>query len=74
MESFFERFAELSRSELDPSTFARLGAEVGMTVLGPPLAISDPLEASPAPPSRIRHTDMAPAATSRGQSTRRGRR
>ena len=35
MEGFFDRFAELS--EPDPSAFVRLGSEVGMEVLGPPL-------------------------------------
>jgi quercetin dioxygenase-like cupin family protein len=41
MEPFFERFAELH--EVDPEAFARLGAEVGMKVVGPPLAVSHPL-------------------------------
>lgn len=35
MEGFFDRFAELAEPE--PSAFARLGSEVGMEVLGPPL-------------------------------------
>jgi len=36
MEGFFERFAALE--ETGPETFARLATEVGMTVVGPPLA------------------------------------
>jgi len=44
MEPFFERFAELPEDEpIDPGVFARLGAEVGMEVVGPPLSASDPL-------------------------------
>lgn len=35
MEAFFDAFAELD--EFDPEAFARLGAEVGMQVVGPPL-------------------------------------
>ena len=35
MEGFFDAFAELE--ELDREAFARLGAEVGMEVVGPPL-------------------------------------
>jgi quercetin dioxygenase-like cupin family protein len=38
MEKFFERFAELA--EPGPDEFVRLGKEVGMTVVGPPLAES----------------------------------
>lgn len=41
MESFFDRFAALPA--FDPEAFGRLGADAGMTVLGPPLAVSDPL-------------------------------
>jgi quercetin dioxygenase-like cupin family protein len=41
MEGFFDRFAELE--EVDPEAFARLGREVGMEIIGPPLAVSDPL-------------------------------
>jgi quercetin dioxygenase-like cupin family protein len=41
MEPFFEQFAELPTAE--PEAFARLGAEVGMRVVGPPLATSHPL-------------------------------
>jgi quercetin dioxygenase-like cupin family protein len=40
MEGFFEPFAELD--EVDPEAFARLGREVGMDIVGPPLAVSDP--------------------------------
>lgn len=43
MESFFDRFAELPAGPVDPDVFRRLGADVGMNVLGPPLAVSDPL-------------------------------
>lgn len=43
MEAFFDRFAELPPGPVDQSVFAALGREVGMDVLGPPLAISDPL-------------------------------
>ena len=35
MEAFFDAFAQLE--EFDPEAFARLGAEVGMEVVGPPL-------------------------------------
>ena len=40
MERFFEGFAALEAP--DPGAFARVGAEVGMTVVGPALAQSDP--------------------------------
>lgn len=43
MEAFFDRFAELPDGPVDPGVFARLGRDVGMDVLGPPLAVSDPL-------------------------------
>ena len=44
MEPFFERFAELPKDEpIDPGVFARLGSEMGMQVVGPPLSASDPL-------------------------------
>jgi len=43
MESFFDRFAELPPGPVDPGVFATLGRDAGMTVLGPPLAVSDPL-------------------------------
>lgn len=35
MEPFFDQFAELTTAE--PEAFARLGSQVGMTVVGPPL-------------------------------------
>jgi quercetin dioxygenase-like cupin family protein len=41
MEAFFERFAELSAP--DPSAFKTIGGGVGMDVVGPPLAQSDPV-------------------------------
>jgi quercetin dioxygenase-like cupin family protein len=40
MEHFFEGFAALEAP--DSGAFARIGAEVGMSVVGPPLAQSDP--------------------------------
>jgi quercetin dioxygenase-like cupin family protein len=40
MEGFFDRFAELE--EVDPEAFARLGRDVGMDILGPPLEQSHP--------------------------------
>jgi quercetin dioxygenase-like cupin family protein len=43
MERFFDRFAALGTGPVDPSAFASIGREVGMTVVGPPLAVSDPL-------------------------------
>jgi glyoxylate utilization-related uncharacterized protein len=42
MEQFFERFAALEPGDDVPAAFVRLGAEVGMTVVGPPLAKSHP--------------------------------
>ncbi|HEX6459838.1 MAG TPA: cupin domain-containing protein [Thermoleophilaceae bacterium] len=42
MEEFFDRFAELPAGRVDPGVFAELGAAVGMEVVGPPLAVSDP--------------------------------
>jgi quercetin dioxygenase-like cupin family protein len=41
MEGFFEPFAELQ--EVDLEAFGRLGREVGMDIVGPPLAVSDPI-------------------------------
>lgn len=43
MEAFFDRFSELPSGPVDPGVFATLGRDVGMEVLGPPLAVSDPL-------------------------------
>jgi quercetin dioxygenase-like cupin family protein len=37
MERFFDRFAELPPGAVDPGAFRRIGAEVGMDVIGPPL-------------------------------------
>lgn len=48
MEAFFDRFAELPPGQVDPSVFAELGRDAGMTVLGPPLAISHPLQTADA--------------------------
>lgn len=42
MERFFDRFAELPDGPVDPSSFQTIGAEVGMDVVGPPLARSHP--------------------------------
>lgn len=42
MEAFFDRFSELPSGPVDPGVFAALGRDVGMEVLGPPLAVSDP--------------------------------
>jgi quercetin dioxygenase-like cupin family protein len=43
MERFFDRFAALPDGAVIPEAFAALGREVGMEVVGPPLAVSDPL-------------------------------
>jgi hypothetical protein len=43
MEPFFEAFAALDEGADRREQFARLGREVGMDVVGPPLAISDPV-------------------------------
>ncbi len=40
MERFFDGFSTLDAP--DPGAFARIGAQVGMAVVGPPLAQSDP--------------------------------
>lgn len=42
MEHFFDRFAALEPGSDIPAAFRTLGAEVGMTVVGPPLAVSHP--------------------------------
>ena len=42
MERFFERFAELPAGRFDPESFRTAGAEAGMDVVGPPLAVSHP--------------------------------
>lgn len=43
MERFFDRFAALPDGAGVPEAFRNIGAEVGMEVVGPPLAISDPI-------------------------------
>ena len=43
MERFFEEFAELPVEEAGADVFHSIGAKVGMHVVGPPLAQSDPL-------------------------------
>ena len=43
MERFFERFARLPADSPAAARFRSLGSEVGMDVVGPPLAQSDPL-------------------------------
>ncbi len=43
MESFFESFAALPDDAVGPQAFGSIGREVGMDVIGPPLAMSDPL-------------------------------
>jgi len=42
MERFFDDFAELPAGGAGPESFRDIGARVGMTVTGPPLAVSDP--------------------------------
>ncbi len=42
MERFFERFAAMPAGPVTPDTFAQAGGAVGMTVLGPPLAVTHP--------------------------------
>jgi hypothetical protein len=41
MERFFDRFAGLSDGADAPDAFRSIGREVGMEVVGPPLAKSD---------------------------------
>jgi quercetin dioxygenase-like cupin family protein len=43
MESFFDSFAALPDDAVGPHAFGSIGREVGMDVIGPPLALSDPL-------------------------------
>jgi quercetin dioxygenase-like cupin family protein len=45
MERFFERFAEIVPGSDPAEAFKTAGADAGMSVLGPPLAISHPLDA-----------------------------
>jgi quercetin dioxygenase-like cupin family protein len=40
MERFFDRFASLPAGPVDPDAFRRIGREVGMDVVGPPLGAS----------------------------------
>ena len=47
MEGFFERFSEHAGSDSAKVAFRRLGEDVGMDVVGPPLADSDPVEPGP---------------------------
>jgi quercetin dioxygenase-like cupin family protein len=42
MERFFDLFAELPDGPVDPAAFRIIGSDVGMDVLGPPLAQSHP--------------------------------
>jgi quercetin dioxygenase-like cupin family protein len=42
MERFFDAFAELPPDAVAPEAFKRIGGQVGMDVVGPPLAASDP--------------------------------
>ncbi len=43
MEAFFDRFAALPGGSDIPQAFRSIGGPVGMDVVGPPLAVSDPL-------------------------------
>jgi quercetin dioxygenase-like cupin family protein len=43
MERLFDRFAALPDLPVDPDVFRKLGSEVGMEIVGPPLAASHPL-------------------------------
>jgi quercetin dioxygenase-like cupin family protein len=43
MEGFFDRLAALPEGAAGPDAFRTLGSEVGMEVVGPPLAQSDPV-------------------------------
>jgi uncharacterized RmlC-like cupin family protein len=42
MERFLDRFAALPVGPVDPDAFASIGAEVGMDVIGPPMALTHP--------------------------------
>jgi len=42
MERLFDRFAGIALDSADQQAFARIGAEAGMEVVGPPLAQSHP--------------------------------
>jgi mannose-6-phosphate isomerase-like protein (cupin superfamily) len=43
MERFFERFADVADDDSWADAFAALAGDAGMKVLGPPLAVSDPV-------------------------------
>jgi quercetin dioxygenase-like cupin family protein len=43
MERFFEEFADLPPEDTGADVFRSIGAKVGMSAVGPPLAQSDPL-------------------------------
>ena len=43
MERFFDRFAALPAGPVDPGAFGSIGAEVGMEVVGPPMAVTHPV-------------------------------
>lgn len=45
MESFFEDFASLPEGPIDPGVYGEIASRAGMTVVGPPLANSEPLYA-----------------------------
>jgi len=42
MERFFDRFATLPAGPVDPGAFRSIGAQVGMDVVGPPMAATHP--------------------------------
>jgi quercetin dioxygenase-like cupin family protein len=42
MERFFDRFATLPAGPVDPDAFRRIGADVGMDVVRPPIAVTHP--------------------------------
>jgi quercetin dioxygenase-like cupin family protein len=46
MERFFDRFAALPEGAAPGPSFAIIGSEVGMEVVGPPLAVTHPLSRS----------------------------
>jgi quercetin dioxygenase-like cupin family protein len=46
MERFFDRFAALPEASAPGPAFAGIGREVGMEVVGPPLAVTHPLSRS----------------------------
>ena len=43
MERFFDRFAAPPAGPVDPGAFGSIGAEVGMEVVGPPMAVTHPV-------------------------------